>query len=320
VIRCGYISLRALGVMSVALAAAAVAVVAVSLYRGAREPASTTQPANRLTVRGAPSPAAGDIRIVSLAPAVTDMLFKISAGDKVVAISRWCPEGIDRPRVGDQQSVSVEQVLGLDPDVILVQQDMTPRLRKLADAGIRVMDCRINTLGDVLSLLPRLGELTGSPAADRMLAEIRSTLADVRERVPGRDRPRVLLTINDEPRAVAPGTFLDELIAIAGGENVIDFGHGGYPILNRELIIRLAPEVIIDIVASPRPLDRNAPVMIERRSKWQRMGGVPAVENGRVYVVQDRLITIPGTHIGETARKLARFIHPRAFVDELPLE
>jgi iron complex transport system substrate-binding protein len=152
-----------------------------------------------------------------------------------------------------------------------------------------------------------------------MLDHINATLNDVRRQVAGRDRPRVLLTINDEPRGVGPGTFLDELITIAGGRNVIDFGAGGYPILNRELILRLQPEVIIDVVASPTLLDRNAKTMIDRRSKWNRMGGVPAVENGRVYVVQDRLITIPGTHVGETGDKLARLIHPQAFVDR-PLE
>ncbi|MCG3177705.1 MAG: Vitamin B12-binding protein [Phycisphaerae bacterium] len=305
-------SVTVLGVFAIALAAVAAGVVATSVRRVKVIAASGGDAG---TARVA---AAGQYRrIISLSPALTTMLFDIGAGDRVVAVSRFSPPRIDRPRVGDAQSLSVEDILRLKPDVILIQQKPTPRLELLAgEYRIPWMDLRTTRLVQIKLTLLRLGDMTDAPRTAEVLGGIEADLLRVGQRVADLGRPRVLLAVNTEVRAAGPGTFVSDLVEAAGGVNVVQIGEGTYPILNKEMILNLRPDVIIDVASDLGDQDADSPAMQRRREFWKTLSGCPAVDRGQVHVVQDGSITIPGSHVGRTAWTLARLIHPEAFAGE----
>ncbi len=135
---------------------------------------------------------------------------------------------------------------------------------------------------------------------------------------PAAGRPGVLLVTGRDPiYAVGRDTFLDELLTVAGGRNVAaDAGFVRYDAaLNDEQVTRLAPEVIIEVAAD---LERPGPEELARRQRAWRNLDVPAVRAGRVVVLADPSITIPGAHVGRTAMLFARAIHPEAFAAGRP--
>ncbi len=296
-------SMRALAGVAGALVVAAGAVVWVALH----------QP-------DAPRPDVQPRRIISLSPALTDMLFRMGVGDQVVGISKFATKDYGRPVVGDTITLNVETVVGLQPTHILIQQQITGKLELLRDRfGIEVIDCRTSTLAEVRATLLRLGELTHTDAGRRLVDEIDRDLEAVRQRVAGLPRPRVLLAMSvDRVRTAGRDTFVSELLEIAGAENAVGDAPVRYPLLNKEQVIELAPDIIIDVASELADQDYNSPAMIRRRSFWQTLGGCPAVETGRVYVVQNARLTIPGAHVPESARALAELIHPNAFRSEGP--
>lgn len=293
--RSAFVSARTLGVVAVALALCAAMTVWHSVRRAGRRPGGTP--------RG----------IVALSPALTDLLFQMGAGEQVVGIASYShlPAGQTRPVVGDYLRVDREQILRLNPAVIVTQNDHE-LLRQLEnDHHIRVERIAIETVDDVRAALVRLDGIAGGDGGAKRVRRMDADLAAVRAAVADCPRRRVLLTMGRDPiQPIGRGTFLDDLLAIAGGTNVMSV-RGYPPRFNDEQIAALRPEVIVDIadalVGSPEAALRA------RQEAWNSLGDVPAVREGRVYVLNDATITIPDARLGATAGKLARAIHSEAF-------
>ncbi len=288
--RGGYVTVRALAIFAVAAALLAAGVAGVSIYRG-----RSLKPRRE--------------GIISLSPALTDMLFRIGAGEQVTGVSEFThlPDGVKRPVVGDAMRINRELILWLRPRAILIQQQPTDVLKLLAsDDGIPVEPFRIEMLEDLRAALRRLDAIAGTDGSGAVIADIDGRFDAVRRGVAGRNRPTVLLAIGRDPvMAAGRGTFLDELIEIAGGRNVVKLGH--YTSLNDEQVAQLAPQIIIDVVEDAWAGDADK--VAERQRVWAKLA-VPAVRAGRVHVLPDSTVTIPGAHVGRTARKLAELIHP----------
>ncbi|MEI6670277.1 MAG: helical backbone metal receptor, partial [Acidobacteriota bacterium] len=168
-------------------------------------------------------------RIVSLVPSVTEMLFLIDAGARVVGVSSFdhFPADVDRlPRVGALMDPDIEKILSLRPDLVITygsQQDLATRLAK---ASVPVFSYRHGSLGDITVTLRELGRRLGSTSqAENVAGRIERSLDDIRRRVSIEARPRVLLVIGREPRSlrainVGGGYgFLHDLLEVAGGTN-----------------------------------------------------------------------------------------------------
>jgi len=259
-------------------------------------------------------------RIVSLVPALTEILFAIGAGPQVVAVSSYDddpPEVLKLPKVGALLDPDMERILQLKPDLVLTYGSQTDLDRTLAGAGIRTYSYRHGGLADVAPTFRKLGELTGHAAdAERTVRDLESRLAAIRARVAGRRRPATLLVIGREPQSLrhldASGGigFLNDIIELAGGTNVFADVKRQAVRASTEMLISRAPEVVLDLhyASEMKPHDVD-----KERAVWQQLPSIPAVRNGRVQILIGDYLVVPGPRIAAAAEAYARAIHPEAF-------
>jgi iron complex transport system substrate-binding protein len=260
-------------------------------------------------------------RIISLIPAATEMLFAIGAGPQVVAVGTYDdypPQVSTLPRVGALLDPDVEKMISLKPDMVVVYASQTDLAAKLARAHIPIYEYRHAGLADVTATIRRLGERTGHAAeAGSVASGIERGLEDIRRRVGGRPRPRTLLVFGRERLGlrgiyVSGGQgFLDDMLRVAGGENVFgDIKRESVQATSEQILAR-RPEVILEIraTASAWPFgEREAEVRT-----WNALASVPAVRSGRVqFLVDDRLV-VPGPRVVEGTLLMAKALHPEVF-------
>jgi iron complex transport system substrate-binding protein len=259
-------------------------------------------------------------RIISLVPALTEILFAIGAGPQVIAVSSFDddpPEVLKLPRVGALLDPDTERILALRPDLVLIYGSQSELQQQLESAGIRVFVYRHGGLADVGPAFRALGEQSGRSAeATRVWNEIDRALTNVRARVAGRPRPKTLLVMGREPRSLrnldASGGvgFLHDLVEVAGGENLFADMKRQAVRASSEMLLTRAPEVIIDLFYS-RAMTTDE--LQEERVTWRRLGSIPAVRNGRIHLLVGDYLVVPGPRIAEAAAAFAKAIHPDAY-------
>lgn len=251
--------------------------------------------------------------VASLVPAASDLLIGMGAGDHLVAVSNWDtdrPGTRGLPRIGDYRGVDPEQLARLRPGVLVVQfhpDKMPAGLRQRCDRlGTRLVNVRNNRLDDVFEVTRTLGEaVSRAGKAGELERKIRGQLGAVRRRVAGRPAVKTLI-VRDETGfgAAGGGNFLDDLLAIAGGVNVLGAGDNSYPTLDKEQILGLDPEVILHLLPSPSPQVRE-----RVRRHWASMPQLRAAKGGRVYVLEDYYLLHPSHRVGDTAERFADCLH-----------
>jgi len=280
-----------------------------------------------LTIAAAPnhqvpqSPNHQIARILSLVPAVTEMLYEIGAGPRVVAVSSYDtypPEVKTLPNVGALLDPNVERILSLKPDLVIVYGSQTELKQQLARAGIGVFDYRHAGLAGVTSVIRALGRRTGDQArADALAERIERGLDTVRRKVRGRPRPRTLLIFGRERLALrgifaSGGTgFIHDMLDVAGGTNVFAEVKMEAVQASTEQILAKRPDVIVETRAANSAFptgEQSAELNV-----WKALGSVPAVKNGRVLFLFDDRIVIPGPRVVEGTEALARALHPDVF-------
>jgi cobalamin transport system substrate-binding protein len=266
-------------------------------------------------------PARGGLarRIVSLVPAVTEMLFAIGAGPQVVAVSSYDvfpPEVKSLPRVGALLDPDVERVLALRPDLVVSYGSQTDLHGQLGRARIPVFSYRHAGLGGIFETLNALGTATGHEAdADGLARRLRAELDAVRARVKGRARPRTLLVFERDPATlrgiyVSGGRgFLHEMLDIAGGENVFADVQREAVQPSHETLLTRAPDVIIEV----RATGLLASAGPDERKVWAQLGSIPAVRTGRIYFLNGEHLVVPGPRVAQGTGAFARVLHPEAF-------
>jgi iron complex transport system substrate-binding protein len=244
------------------------------------------------------------------------MLFAMGAGPRVAAVSsydRFPPEVQRLPRVGALVDPDVERILSLRPDLVVAYASQTDLLAQLKRANIATYVYRHGSLTDITAGLRDLGGRIGMTAeAGRTAAEIERGLAEVRAAVTGRPRPRTLLVIGREPQSlraisVSGGFgFLHDLLDVAGGDNVFGDVARESMMVTTETILAKRPDVILELHYSDRA-SREAEA--RERGAWTLLPGVPAVRNGRVYLLYGGELVVPGPRVVLTARAFARALH-----------
>lgn len=249
-------------------------------------------------------------RIVSLAPSITESLFYIGAGDKLVGVTQWAdfpPEVENITRVGGYgKYANLEVIASLQPDLILVDgfsMNVLESLEKIAPVVV-VDPKNLTSIYDALELL---GKITNrEEGAEAVIAEMKDKVSYVTSAVEGRPRPRTLFILSyyNGYWTAGAGTFVSDLIALAGGKNLFnDFT--GWGAASEEQIIARNPEVII--------LSPNAGISPEDLCSGP-LSEVDAVKNGRVYVLSDEnLVSRPGPRIVYGLEEIAKYLHPDVF-------
>lgn len=260
----------------------------------------------------APAPAQ---RIVSLVPAVTEMLFAIGAGPRVVGVSsfdRYPDEVASRPRVGALVDPDLERIFALRPDLVVVYASQDDLRAQLARAGIASFVSQHRGLGDVPAAMRRLGEVTGRQAdAERAARGFESRVERVRASVAGRPRPKTLLVFGRDPGSLrniyASGGigFLHDALTAAGGDNVFaDLARESVQ-ASTETILARAPEAIVELRTTALLGERGA-----HAAPWLRLASVPAVRSGRILQLSGDYLVVPGPRLAEAVEAIARALHP----------
>ena len=259
-------------------------------------------------------------RIVSLVPALTEMLFALGAGPQVVAVSSYDefpPEVKSLPKVGALLDPDMERILALRPDLVVSYGSQTDLQAQFTRAGIRVFSYRHAGLVGVFDTLKELGAAVGRAGeGDRLAREIRAALDAIRARVRGRPTPRTLLVFERDPASlrgvyVSGGTgFLHDMLGIAGGVNVFADVQRESVQPSVETMLARAPEVILEVRTKGL---LAATDVADAKRVWGALPSVPAVRQGRIQILIGDHLVVPGPRVVQATEAFARALHPDAF-------
>ncbi|WP_309492214.1 cobalamin-binding protein [Candidatus Hecatella orcuttiae] len=255
-------------------------------------------------------------RIVSLAPSNTELLFAVGAGPQVVGVdtySDYPPEAVGLPTVGGFGSISIEAVIGLEPDLILATAGVQlPYVEELSDLGYAVIALDPKSIDDVIQNAILVGTATGNvEGGNRVAQEMMDQVSRVEDIVAAEAdyTPRVYFELWHDPfMSFGPDTWVDEIITKAGGSNIFHDALSQYPVVSSETIIDRNPEFIILQSHSAGGVSPND---VKSRPGWDI---IDAVRNERIYVVDEDLFLRPGPRIVNGLYTLASILHPEIVI------
>ncbi|MFO7946531.1 MAG: cobalamin-binding protein [Armatimonadota bacterium] len=263
-------------------------------------------------------------RIICLQPNISEMMAAVGAVETVVGVDKYTdypPEMTEKPRVGDILKPDYEKIVSLSPDLVVTSRGTPmPVIEKLRGLGVEVLGLDPLSIDEVFDAMKLLGRATGhDDTAQTAVQKLQKRREAIRERVehaPGdKHRPRVVFILSFEPLFVAgAGSFVAELINEAGARHVIEITDPAgqqqpWPQVSKETIIAAAPDVLICGLSHGGESMGTEQVMQQLKSDraWSE---IPAVRNGRVYTINDDLVSRPGPRLIRALEIMARDIHP----------
>ncbi|HUQ42298.1 MAG TPA: cobalamin-binding protein [Candidatus Limnocylindrales bacterium] len=251
-------------------------------------------------------------RIVSIGPSNTEFLFALGAGDRVVGVDDFSdtPAPVTKLEKIGGVKVNVEKVISLRPDLVLSVKFSDGTIEKIATSGIPIVVVDPQGLGDVTRSAILLGRAVGADG-DKLASQIDQQLQQVKASVAKATlRPRVFHEVDAsdpaKPFTVGPGSYIQDLIELAGGRNVASSAGSAYPQISLEEIVRSDPEVIV-------LGDADYGTTVEQVGARTGWSGITAVKNKRVYPIADSLVSRPGPRVAEAATAYAKLLHPELF-------
>lgn len=258
-------------------------------------------------------------RIISLSPAITETVFALGLGSKLVAVTDYCdypPAAQALPTVGGYTDTSLEAIIRHQPELVLMRQGQQQLRQQLQQLGIATHTIDTGRLLDIEAAIASIGQLTGrQQQANRILDDIHQQIELVTDKVTGESPVRTLISIahyvNSEQLETVyiagQNDFYNDLLTLAGGHNVYRGKQIRVPSISREGIIRMNPDVIIDIFPEA---DDHQSDMEQVRKQWQQLDSVSAVQSGRVHIIERDYTSVPGPRIFKLLPDIARLLHP----------
>ena len=257
-------------------------------------------------------------RIVSHVPSITETLFALGLGDRVVGVSDYCdyPEEAKlKPSIGDYYDPSIETIVAQAPDLVLTDgegltEDIIPQLENL---GITCVVINPESIDGILKDIELLGKITGvEREAKALVSEMNGSLAQVVSLAEGAPKVRVFYVFDatdlNNPWTAGPGSFVDALITMAGGENIAAQAQDAWVQFSIEQLVSSDPEVIL-IDASMG----TAVVLKEELMAHPAWQGITAVKQDRIHIIDGDLVNRPGPRIVQGLEEIAKAIHPELF-------
>ncbi len=253
------------------------------------------------------------LRVLSLAPSLTEMLFGIGLDEQIVGVTNFCnypPAAVTKPKVGYTHP-NLESLLALNPDMVAAPGELLRAdvLAKLDELKVPTFIFEAKSLEHVLAHIHTLGRIfERTSAADTLAQRMRERIADVSRRVEARERRRVLYVLSSQPLiTIGANSYIHQMIELAGGINIAAGASGAYPRLNMETVLEKDPEVLVFPVGSTESVpDRE-------QEAWNRWTGLSAVQHRRLHVVSSDAVNRPGPRVVDGLEQLAQVIHPEAF-------
>jgi iron complex transport system substrate-binding protein len=264
-------------------------------------------------------------RIVSLSPNATEILHGIGAFDRVVAVSTYCeyPPEVERlPRVGGWTNTNLEQVLVLDPDLVILSDAQAPLVeRRLHALGLETLTVGSQSLQDIYDAIDSIGRAVGNQEeAKRLSSFMRSELAAIENLVRGRPRPRTLVVVDRLPGTLrdvyiaTEGSYLTSLVEIAGGKPITPEAPHNYAQISAEALVVFDPEVVFDLVqalSAPVTVPGVSELAEDPTAVWRTVE-IQAVKDNRIYPITDKKFVHPSQFAVQAAWEMAKRIHPDA--------
>ena len=258
-------------------------------------------------------------RIVSTSPSITETLFALKLGDRVVGVSSYCrypKEVLVLPKVGTFLKPEPETIVRLKPDLVYVHAGPNAVAAQLHALGVRTAVVDRGSLPSVFSTIRQISAAAAVPErGDALVRDIEAALDRVKSAVAGRPARKVLVIVGrrtgtlTDMIAVGPGSYLHDLIGIAGGVNVLANVKLEYPRISMETVISLAPDVIVDVGEMGETPADSARRRAITESLWSQQRLVAAVAAGAVHAVHDEAFVVPGPRVVDVARAMALWFH-----------
>ncbi len=259
-------------------------------------------------------------RIVSTAPSITETLFALGLGDKVVGVSQFCnypPEVRKLPKVGSYIKPDAEAIARLAPDLVVLERessDLTERLNALHIAIVQVPHA---TLEDIYTEIQLIGKAAGVPdRSAALVAQIKGSLNAIQAEAKTMPSPRVLVVVDRQQGAlnnliaVGPNNYVNQVLEIAGGTNVLAKPNmPQYPRISLETVLRENPDVIIDLSGTQETEEARRASREATLALWRQYGDLAAVRAGHVYAGTTDSLVVPGPRTPIAAQRLFDFVH-----------
>ena len=253
-------------------------------------------------------------RIVSLAPNLTEILFELGLAEQVVAVSSgsdYPPQATEKKKIGTFWQPDPEAIIAAAPDLVLAlhfeqQRAVADTLNRL---GYRVLTLKIDTIQDLFAAIEKIGTAAGcEPHAHQLTSSIKTRMESLKSQFNSNNKVKVLWVVQAEPLRVAgSGTFISEVLELAGGQNAMKPTLQQYPQIGAEELLACDPQIIVQSAMGTKDLDAHQEAAQLFCRRWP---GLPAVKNGRIYVVDPDTTLRLGPRLPQGIQALARSLHP----------
>ena len=251
-------------------------------------------------------------RIVSLAPSITETLFALGLDQEIVGVTEFCnypPAAVDKPKVGYAQP-NLEAIVALRPELIVAPRSFlrVDLLNRLEQLKIPTLLLDAQTVEDILRHIQLLGRMVGRvPESLKVTETIRKKITVLAAQLEGRQRPTLLFVINADPLiTVGPGSYIHQLIELAGARNVAERAGTPYPRLSIEEVLRQNPEFLLF------PMGRFEGIPQAEQDQWRRWTSLEAVKRNQLVQIDSDLLNRPGPRVFEALEALVTILHPDA--------
>ncbi len=258
-------------------------------------------------------------RIISVAPSITEILYALGVEDKILAVSDFCDypaAALEKEKVGSSWTINTEKIIELTPDIVFVfGEGQEEANQQIVDTGITIVKFEPESIEEILSAIGVIGQMTGTEEKANALAEeMNAKKAALLEKVKDQPKKRVFYQVWDEPIMTAgPGSFIDELITLAGGINVAADAGEAWPMYSAEALVENNPEVYIlpaHIGGNMALSTTEIEVLIDGVKARPGYEAISAVENDRIEPVEPNIVSRPGVRIIEALELFVKAIHP----------
>ena len=254
-------------------------------------------------------------RIVSHVPSITETIFALGLGEKVVGVSDYCDypeEARLKPSIGDYFNPSVESIVELDPDLVLTDGH-SESIKQLDSLGITYMVIDPKDIDGIFKDIELLGKVTGTEKeAEKLIKDMQKRISYVTAQVEDVSRLKVFYIIDatdpSNPWTAGPGSLIDSLITMAGGENIAAKAQGAWVQFSLEAVVASDPEIIILPVKHGTAF--TSPEALKEHPAWRE---TTAVKEGRIFTIDADLVDRSGPRIVQGLEEIARIIHPELF-------
>ena len=255
------------------------------------------------------------VRIVSLAPNITEILFALGLDEKVVGVSSdsdYPPQAAAKTKTGTFWQPNTEAIIASKPDLIITENiaQQKAAANTMSKLGYPVLTLKIEKIPELFAAIEEIGKAAGCEReAEQLVESISLRLNELQSNFKPVDKVRILWVVQREPlRVVGRNTFINDLIEIAGGENAIGPTIQPYPPVGTEEIVACGAEVIIHSAMDGSDLAQQQK---DAEAFWVKFTNLPAVKNKRIHVIKADTVLRLGPRLPEGVEMIANLLHPQ---------